>query len=581
MLDWTTLGREKWNRAVEALLLLHYSAPGTAVRVYDGTGGDGGRDIEVVREDGHRIILQLKYFPEGFSSTSWGQRRKQIKKSFKAALKQRPDEWILVVPKNLTAGERTYIHGLAALAPEGDAPVIGEIAQTWLDCELAKHPELEDAFNRSEWERMAALLENVDRLPPSSPGAVVREVSKMQQRVDSVDPYWTWDTATVEGQIVRSLRAKVPNAHEASPVAVEVTVDPATLSAENQALIRSLFGFGLDGKVDLSPDAVARLEVKGPPLVAEVAEHVQVVFWRPPSNPSVKACRLELWRDGELVGDHVAEVLHFGGASGGHSLRMRLAGVLDIALLMPLRLEDACDMNLGYKLAPVTPPVAIAEALGFWLRLAEGHELRLFAEEQKVAVLAAGSIPANAEDVERMRATQQIADDLDVVGRALGRSFIVPDTYTLGDRAMLRAVRLMVEGKRTLFPVPMRPPIDLTAPGNEEFAATLLRGEEVVLYFEVPDYRPTLFGREIVLKNVKIGYERTVLADPEGMARMIAEMPGERVAGVLRPKGGHYFAALMPDFIDDPNRELPIVDWDVPEVREFEDAGRPEPAVTC
>lgn len=576
MLDWTTLGREKWDTAVHALLQLHYAKPGSVVNVNDGKGGDGGIDVEVIRADGYRIILQLKYFPEGFSYRDVG-RRSQIKRSFKAALKHRPDEWILVVPKNLTAGERTYIHKLAALAPEGEAPVIGEIAQTWLDCELAKHPELEDAFNRSEFERMAALLENVDRLPPGSPEAVVREMSKVRQRVDSVDPHWTWDIATVDGQIVRSPRAKVPNAQEASPLAVEVTIDPMALSAEHQALIRSLFEFGLDGRVDLSPDAVARVEVKGPPLMAEVAEHVQVVFWRPPSNPSVKACRLELWRDGELVGDHVAEVLHFGEASGGHALRMRLAGVLNIALLMPLRLEDPCDVNVGYKLASVTPPGAIAEALGFWLYLGAGCELRMFAEEHRVAVLAPGGILGEPKDVERIRSTQQVAEDLEVVGRALGRSFLVPKTYTLGDRALLRAVRLMVEGKRTLFPVPLWPRVDLTAQGNEELAAKLLGGEALVIYNDVSECRIELFGRELVLKNLSIGYEWTVLADREGMARMIEEMPGEQVAGVLRPRGGRFFTAFMPDFIDNPNRGLPIVGWDVPELREMEESGRPEP----
>lgn len=578
MLKWNRLGRKRWNRAVEALVFRHYDEPGVDRQVFDGTGGDGGRDIVVVRPDGHRIILQLKYFPEGFS-VKYVNRRDQIKRSFSAAMRHEPDEWILVVPKNLTSSERDFMTRLMGSAT-GKVPAMQVFSQTWLDCELAKHPDLADAFSRKKFERMAALLNDRDRLPPATPGGVVQEIGDVRRRIDSVDPYWTWDVASVGGQVVRSPRAKGPDAHLLSPLSVEVTIDPAALSPENHAQIRSLFEFGSDGQVGLPPDAVARVEVKGPPLMAEVAEHVQVVFWRPPSNPRVKACRLELWRDGERVGDHVAEVLHFGEASRGHALRMRLAGVLNIELLMPLRIEDPCDVNVGYKLASVTPPGAIAEALGFWLHLGAGCELRMFAEEHRVAVLAPGGILGEPDDVERIRSTQQVAEDLEVVGRALGRSFLVPETYTLGDRALLRAVRLMVEGKRTLFPVPLWPRVDLTAQGNEELAAKLLGGEALAIYHDVTECRIELFGLELVLTNLRIGYGWTVLADPAGMARMIEELPGEQVAGVLRPRGGRFFTAFMPDFVEDPNRELPIAGWDVPEVRGMEDAGRPEPAVT-
>lgn len=101
MLDWTKLDRDKWDRAVEALVFRHYAGNDRQVKIFDGSGGDGGRDIEAVFNSGYRIIIQLKHFPEGFSS-SWQSRRRQITDSFKAALKHEPDEWILVVPKKLS-----------------------------------------------------------------------------------------------------------------------------------------------------------------------------------------------------------------------------------------------------------------------------------------------------------------------------------------------------------------------------------------------------------------------------------------------------------------------------------------------
>jgi len=63
-IEWDRIRKPKFDRIVEALFTRLYG-DADEFRVYDGRGGDGGKDIYV--RQGKRVrIFQLKYFPEGF-----------------------------------------------------------------------------------------------------------------------------------------------------------------------------------------------------------------------------------------------------------------------------------------------------------------------------------------------------------------------------------------------------------------------------------------------------------------------------------------------------------------------------------
>src|SRR5690349_12165619 len=119
MLHWGALTRDEFERTVEALVVRVVASkqPHLVARAFDGRGGDGGIDIEVVdRDTNQRVqILQLKHFPEGFSGGFREVRRRQITESFRAALRQDMDEWTLVVPRKPTPAELDF---LAALESE-------------------------------------------------------------------------------------------------------------------------------------------------------------------------------------------------------------------------------------------------------------------------------------------------------------------------------------------------------------------------------------------------------------------------------------------------------------------------------
>jgi hypothetical protein len=102
-IDWSTVGRQTFDQIADTLLAREFGTRGYAV---DGRGGDGGIDYAA---DDDKIIFQYKYFPDGFTTRS---RRTQIQRSFKKAMTDEPDEWILVVPTLTTPWERNSVTGL-------------------------------------------------------------------------------------------------------------------------------------------------------------------------------------------------------------------------------------------------------------------------------------------------------------------------------------------------------------------------------------------------------------------------------------------------------------------------------------
>ena len=94
-IDWSALGRQNWDVLVEALLFRMYDRDGNKVTIFNGIGGDGGRDVVVDFADGTKQIFQLKHFPGGFSG-GFGKRRDQIDDSYKAAMQHEPDERYLL-----------------------------------------------------------------------------------------------------------------------------------------------------------------------------------------------------------------------------------------------------------------------------------------------------------------------------------------------------------------------------------------------------------------------------------------------------------------------------------------------------
>lgn len=258
-IDWAGIGRHTFDRVVDAILDREFEGRGHAV---DGRGGDDGVDYSV---DVGRMVFQYKYFVDGFNTRATS-RRQQIKRSFDRALNGKVQEWILVVPANLSPGERAFVSSLR----EDDGPTILVWDRAVLDGRLAKYGDLANYFRFGSdvehlYEKAAAFVKN----PVVRNGEdVQRRLSELRSDVADADPDWTYDVA-IEGNITRrTLRPKHENAPTRSPISITLgtAFEPgSTLGAEFLDGIK----FGFVSPIALPATSIREFRVSGPPLVSQ------------------------------------------------------------------------------------------------------------------------------------------------------------------------------------------------------------------------------------------------------------------------------------------------------------------------
>lgn len=187
-IDWDRIGQLRFDRIVEVLITRRYhNADVTAVN---------GRGIDIEVRQGHRVrIFQLKYFPEGFSGGFARTRRKQIQRSYDKMLEENPYEWVLVVPNNLTSGERTFVNGLGG---GSSTPLRRVIDRTGLDDLLVDFPEVDRWAQRNV---TTELLENAKTYNQeiaalAGPEDLAARVRALGAQADSVDPQPRQDHTT-------------------------------------------------------------------------------------------------------------------------------------------------------------------------------------------------------------------------------------------------------------------------------------------------------------------------------------------------------------------------------------------------
>lgn len=193
-MPWSELS-EKLCEDMVAVLLSHLHPD--SVRI-DGKGGDGGRDVQIVEDEGLHAF-EIKSFAGRMTDS----RRAQVKRSLLTAAELHPIDWTLIVPIDFTDGEIKWFNGLRELV----AFPIDRKGLTWLDARFAERPHiaryfLEDAAH--EVIRLAEVL-NQERavLAGGAPDAVERAGAVVDQ-LNQLDPFYRFEITVGEG--VRSVR---------------------------------------------------------------------------------------------------------------------------------------------------------------------------------------------------------------------------------------------------------------------------------------------------------------------------------------------------------------------------------------
>lgn len=565
-MEWDVLTQQEFDRAVELLVQLEYGGHGR-VEPVDGRGGDGGIDILLTRPDGRTTIFQLKHFPGGFSGKHIA-RRRQITNSLLTALKHHPDEWVLVVPCTLTRPDYDFI---GKLNRDHD-PAISVWHRARLDVLLTRHPAVLDLMQRDDYLLEQATVMGLEKAVLTAGGADLTErVAALGATVDGVDPDWTFDFERRDGVVVNTLRAKHPQAAERSPIAIRFNTRLDGHDDLHRHITRTL-GFGLAGDVTLPGDVITSFTIDGPPLVRRGPEDGVQIRWVRPANTRLvgKPVQLRLCApDGAHLRTHHGQATDGAPGQLGNSLQARFHGALTLTFLLPHDQDTGGTVTVDYDDTGGgdRTPAQVSRATQMALDLSNAAEMTLSVEGNRLLRAGAESTFGRQDDdwLSALRDLRDLAEDLELVQRHAGNHFPVPTTLSTLERIVIRATRLMLEGRCVMHPQAGSLTLTLTDP-HDKGVSQLLNAEEGQVVITQDELTLNVAGHELVLPAARQWHPRMRLRDRDAVAARLAA--GEEVPSTLESADGSRFRMFMPGFLKDEQQPLAPAPWGLPGVPE-------------
>ena len=249
----------------------------------DGSGGDGGRDVQVPTGDG-LVIFELKSFTGRMSSS----RRRQVEASLERASQHEPAEWRLVVPIDPTPGELAWFEGLSARYGFG----CRWLGRCWLDGEMAHKPEIARHYahgQRYELQEVFDLLRGIGAEPPPVGEGIVRiaaeQASSVVATLNTLDPHYVFELRLQPGGRVHvSVMPRYPGAERDRPW-LSARFDFADTAEGDDArrTLQDSLGFGTRGVIPAEHIAELTLNVPAG-LGTRLGEGYEVELGTPAPN---------------------------------------------------------------------------------------------------------------------------------------------------------------------------------------------------------------------------------------------------------------------------------------------------------
>lgn len=185
----------------------------------DGSGGDGGRDVQVRREAG-ADWFELKSFTGRLDARSG--RRRNVERSLERAAASHPLSWTLVVPIDPTPDELLWFDHVGG----GHSFPTQWRGRTWLDGQMANNPALTRYYLAGGADEALQLLSELNleqqaALARGVPDAVER-LRTLTRRVNELDPHYRFELATYDDTVMVSVRPRYRSAVIDRPISGSV-----------------------------------------------------------------------------------------------------------------------------------------------------------------------------------------------------------------------------------------------------------------------------------------------------------------------------------------------------------------------
>jgi len=441
---WDTITADQFDPLCEALIrrVHRHDVPPSPVRVYDGSGGDGGRDVTVATSEG-LVVYQLKFFPGRIGARS-PKRRPQVEASLAAARKHDPIRWVLVVPTRLNQAEHSWFDGLRA--KEKFDVELWDIPA--LDERLAEHADLVVQHLRGthEWLTDAVKTFRAEAAVLDGPHDLAQRVQTLAGRADEQHPDWRWDFAYQDGVVTQTLAAKHPAAHLTSPVSIDFvaafTDDPQGVELQDRWL--AAVRFGAPGTVTLPAGTVNEVTVTGPEFLAGVERVERITMVPMAADVPPQQVRLRVVdADGETMHELLGTTRRWGSGTDGHHVSAVLDGVT-VNLTIDGSEQGTGHVDIGLALDQCRSAREAAAALRTVLDVRPPHHLVVTVGPYTCRVELR---PHTEAELRVLQRGLQIMKDVSAVAEALDLPLPVPSELSGADVQDLRRAGLLLAGE--------------------------------------------------------------------------------------------------------------------------------------
>lgn len=566
---WGKLDQPTFDRFVEALILRWHAdtSPGAHPQAIDGRGGDGGVDIDVHSDGKLTHIYQLKYFPQGFSG-GWAKSRKpQIKNSFEKAMLLKPENWILIVPRNPIQGERDFVHSLK----KGNKAKIKIFGQSDLDNLMARYPDIQQWAVREPLKDALRSIHLEQRLL-SQPSDLEDALQNLHQMADSRSPHWRVDFSVSNGTVTETFVPKHPLAHEKEPIGIEslkisIPKEEVDLTKRAEKLIR----FGDKDDLTFESRHIEEFNVQAPAWSRLASIGKISGFKLGPTERPHKSATIEfevLADDETLIRTYPGSTTYFGTGTNGHTLQASLRGGIQIVMYLPNEIDDnGRDSSFSITHSPVGLPSSDAQiGLCFTKDMNSAFQVRVTLNGDHLTSFVPNSHPSHEVTDDSRTYTRNLIEDLAVIENKLGVIFPVPESVSLRERLEVRIARLLLDGKVIFHPFVESFHGTLASDVEPETIEQLETGVSILV--DNYDLKMRILNRKVSLGPARFHVSHALAEDFASLTEAIGQDSSEGIPFKVKTAPGKGVKVFLLTGLRSTDTDLVVTPWGLPGVSE-------------